>query len=124
MSVEDSGKEESVSVDVIQDQIDKIVLSIFEAMRSSPADSVVDDISNGIIESFHQASNAIDSLIGIDKTKREQEAIISEASREYVVRRSNVLKLESDLLRLNTLADSKLSEALDRHEASFPGESS
>lgn len=103
-------EESGVPVDVVEEQVDKLVLSIFEAMRCQPGTAVVDDVTNGIVETYNHTFKCIDNLLGMEKTKQQQETLIAKLSKEYAAKRESVLELESELLKLNSEADTKLNE--------------
>ncbi len=123
------------STDDVQDALDRLVLNIFEAVRSHPeavqaiSDTaiplseeerqqrilmVANEKSNMIIEAYKHALNTVDRLEGINRSREEQEKILQDLSNQYASHRENVLNLEQTLLQLSKDVDEKLEEELQK----------
>jgi hypothetical protein len=106
---EEGGAETPATIDQLHHQIDSIVLSIFEAMRSTDVNAAA-DTRTVLGESMRKASESVGRLNGINRTKGEQESEIVAASKEVSEVRERVLKLEADLIRMNETADELLGQ--------------
>jgi hypothetical protein len=65
-------KTESTTIEDVQDRIDKLVLGIFEAARGHNDVSTYQEKATTILSSYNQAIAAVNSLVGIEKTKEQQ----------------------------------------------------
>jgi hypothetical protein len=125
----------AASTDDVQDALDRLVLNIFEDVRSHPeAVQAISDIaiplseeerqqkilmvanekSNMIIEAYKHALNTVDRLEGINRSREEQEKILQDLSNQYASHRENVLNLEQTLIQLSKNVDEKLEEELQK----------
>lgn len=103
----------ATTVDDVHDLIDKLVLSIFETMRTSPDNYYDSDaIAANVGTIYKQTVAAIDNLTGINHKEEEQLATIKSLSEAYDESRKQVLLLESELIRLQNSVDIKLQEAM------------
>ena len=105
----------NVIIDDVQDQIDTIVLSVFQTMLAQSSvttdDSTnADQQSTNIVQAFQRCSTAINQLSGIDRSKEEQEDFLKQTNEEIIKTQSNVMKLEKELLALQETADKKLDQ--------------
>ena len=97
-------------MDSIHDQIDGLVLAVFEAMRNVSSSSA---FNGEQIEALYMSTNAqIDNLIGINRSESEQQLILDTISDEYAVTKASILAVEGELLSLQTKLDSRLHEVL------------
>ena len=111
-----------VSVDNVHDLIDKLVLNIFEAMRTGPENYPNGDaIANNIGSIYRETVAAIDHLIGIDHIKEDQLLMIKTLSESYDKSSQNVTRLESELIQLQSLIDLKLNETMQKLEGNERG---
>ncbi len=126
----------ATSIDDIQDALDRLVLNIFEAVRSHPAavqaisdnlsvqmsederqlklQMVANDKGNAIIDAYKHALSTVDRLAGIDRSREEQEKMLQDLSDQYASHRENVIKLEQTLIQLSNNVDQKLEEELKK----------
>lgn len=123
------------SIDDIQDALDRLVLNIFEAVRSHPAavqaisdtliqmseeerqqklQMVANDKGNAIIDAYKHALSTVDRLAGIDRSREEQEKMFEDLSNQYASHRESVIKLEQTLIQLSNDVDQKLEEELQK----------
>mmetsp|Transcript_7251 Transcript_7251/g.12057 ORF Transcript_7251/g.12057 Transcript_7251/m.12057 type:complete len:127 (+) Transcript_7251:116-496(+) len=104
----------ATSVDDLQNQIDQMVLTVFEAVRNaSSADADPSDQAGTILDLYNNAVNSVDSLVGIDRKEAEQLQQLDELSSSYEASRSNVLLLEQELLTLKCSIEDVLLKNLD-----------
>lgn len=101
----------NVSVDEIQNQVDALMLSIFEAMRNEASKSA-DEVSTEILQKYRKLNKSIDNLIGINRTKESQEIELLRISNVLQARRDTILSLEQSLLQRNSDISKKLSQIL------------
>ena len=123
------------SIDDVQDALDRLVLNIFEAVRSHPValqaisdtsiqmgeeerqqklQMVANDKGNAIIDAYKHALSTVDRLAGIDRSREEQEKMLQDLSDQYASHRENVIKLEQKLIQLGNTVDQKLEEELQK----------
>jgi len=109
-----NGQKAAVSVDDMHDLADKLVLNIFEAMRTSPENySDGDAIAKNIGSIYSKTVTSIDALIGIDRQKEDQLAMINELSDSYDKSIRHVMRLESELIQLQCTIDVKLKDTME-----------
>lgn len=100
-----------IGVDEMFGKVDSLMLTIFEAMRqttlegnSRSPDAVVSEIS-GLYE---DCAKSIDNLVGIDRSKDEQEKELLSISSDYSSRRIKVLQLTNKLQQMEGAIDEEL----------------
>lgn len=108
----------AATVDDIHDLADKLVLNIFEAMRTGPENYPDGEaIAKNIGSIYSDTIASIDTLVGIDHSKEAQLAMIKALSDNYDESRLHVMRLESELIQLQTTIDIKLKDAMDLLES-------
>lgn len=97
------------TVDNLHDQIDNLVLGVFESMRneSGAAPSVEAD-AKLIAVRYGEACQSIDNLIGINTTESEQLKKLSELSLQYEASKQRTMELQTSLLSLKANIDTRL----------------
>ena len=104
---------ESKSVDQLHDQIDAMVLSIFESMRNeSGATPSVQADSKLISTRYKEACNMVDNLIGINVTETEQMTELAELTDSFEASKARTFILQAQLCELKREIDEKLQVAL------------
>ena len=101
------------TIEEIQDCVDKLVLNIFEAARGHSDLSSGPQRSENLISVYRESVNSINRLVGIDKTKVQQELYLAELSTEYEGLKKDVLELEAKLKELIESTDQELDSLLD-----------
>lgn len=96
-------------MDELHDQIDALVLSVFESMRneSGPTPGVEAD-SKLIAERYGSVCDSVDHLIGIDRSEAAQMNKLAELSTEYEASKMRILHHESQLNAIKNQIDAKL----------------
>jgi hypothetical protein len=114
------------NVDDVQDAVDKLVLSVFDGMRSRADISLLstseEDWTNiqekhkeqvdKIANSFITATNHVNSLIGINRSKEDQVEELSILSNEYHATRLRILDHEKTLRDLSKQVDEVLLQVI------------
>ena len=103
----------STIIEEIQDCVDKLVLNIFEAARGHSDLSSGPQRSENLISVYRESVNSINRLVGIDKTKVQQELYLAELSTEYEGLKKDVLELEANLKKVIESTDQELDSLLD-----------
>lgn len=126
-------KGNSSTIEIVQDKVDKLVLTVFEAVighksliikqnnnndndNSTIIDvnkDLVDHHSKCIIEAYKESLNSIDNLPGINKTPNQQEEELALLSQQYSHSKNNVIQLENELKQLHANINNELNELLD-----------
>lgn len=98
---------EVVDVNMLQDDLDKLALSLFQAARSFESFQQTEEITlkqqtlqhntELISAAFERTSRHIESLIGLDKTPQQQEQELLVLSQEYNETKERIQKLEKQL---------------------------
>lgn len=100
------------SVDDVHKEIDRLMLSIFEAVRGheAPADGPGGTTAKcqEIVDRYNATLAAVDSLVGINRTKEEQEAEIRDLSEQCRLVRQRIMKHEDNLVAQRAAIDDKL----------------
>lgn len=115
--------ETAIKVDEIQDQVDKLVLSVFEAMRAGPAGNDASLVADGVMHQYRTALFSIDNLIGINRSEADQKMELEKLSCDYEASKSAVLNLEKELLDLSALVDDELMKTLQDESIGVGSES-
>ena len=126
-------KGNSSTIEIVQDKVDKLVLTVFEAVighksliikQNNDNDNdnntiidvnkdLVDHHSKCIIEAYKESLNSIDNLPGINKTPNQQEEELALLSQQYSHSKNNVIQLENELKQLHANINNELNELLD-----------
>lgn len=101
------------TIEEIQDCVDKLVLNIFEAARGHPDISSGPERSEILIKIFEESVDSVNRLVGIDKTRVQQESYLAELSAEYEGLKKDVLELEVELKKVVEVTDHELDGLLD-----------
>ena len=124
MDANESKGAEATSIEDVTMKLDALSLSIFEAVRGHQfapilkADSCpvlrefIENKAKDIIKAHSETVAAVENLAGIDKTKRDQEEIISQLSQELTARKRNIISLEKQLIFIADKIDAELDELL------------
>jgi hypothetical protein len=96
------------SVNDVEDSIDKLMLTIFETMRSDPSLNKSEEKSQEILDVYYTILNQVDHLVGIDKTKQEIENDAFEISKEYDLCKERILLKEKELREIQKSIKAKL----------------
>jgi hypothetical protein len=104
----------SATVDELHDQIDGLVLSVFESMRAaSGASPQVDQDSAVIMGKYAAACQTIENLVGINSTEADQLATLRDLSDRYAASKSRALSIQEKLLALKAEVDEQLEKELN-----------
>ena len=121
------------TIEDFQDKIDKLVLTVFEAVIGHKSlilkqsndnnndnnitidvnKDLVNHHSKCIVEAYKETLKSIDNLPGINKTVHEQEQELALLSQQYTNTKNNVIQLEKDLKQMHTNINNELNELLD-----------
>lgn len=99
------------SVDAVHDGIDKLILTIFDAMRNEEvtADSA-NQAAEVILAQYKSVKSNIENLPGISSTDEQLDLDIQAAQIECEKARSRILSLDNKLKDLGKAVDSRLLE--------------
>ena len=92
--------------------MDKLVLNIFEAARGHSDLSSGPERSKVLIGVYKESVHTINRLVGINKTKAQQELYLAELSAEYGSLKTDVLLLEAELKEVVERTDLELDTIL------------
>jgi hypothetical protein len=95
-------------VNDIEDLIDKLMLTLFETMRSDPSQNTVDGKSKEILFTYQQILLSLDHLIGIGKTKKDIDQDILAVSSEYEKCKQRIFEKETKLKEMSANITEKL----------------
>lgn len=103
------------SIDAIQDRIESLTESLFEAVRNYGEQNpgTKEKMSASIKTEYKTAIHEIDNLCGADRSLAEQESELNELSAIHSQLKSNILNLQEKLLTLNVASSSELSSILN-----------
>ena len=102
----------SITIEAIQDCVDKLVLNIFEAARGHSDLSSGPERSKVLIGVYKESIHTVNRLVGINKTKAQQELYLAELSVEYDSLKTDVLLLEAELKKVVERTDLELDTLL------------
>lgn len=97
-----------VAVDKLQDELDKLVLTVFEAMRGVSSKSDPEQESLNIIKAYDSTVESIENLIGINNSAAEQTSLLAELSQEFTETRDRISCIEKEIFALQHEIDLKL----------------
>jgi hypothetical protein len=88
------------SIDDVQDNLDAMILALFEAMRGASAFEALnsEQAAQPFLRSYFKTVDSIDMLRGIDKTRDEILNEIALVQRTYAESKRNVLRLQNELI--------------------------
>jgi hypothetical protein len=98
----------ATSIEGVQDCVDKLVLCIFEAARGHTDLSSATRKTQELIDVFRESVDTVNKLVGIDRTKAEQEDNLFRLSQEYESLKVEILILESELTKVIESTDREL----------------
>jgi hypothetical protein len=112
-----SGRDDSTAspptkIKDIHDCIDKMMLAVFEGARGHSAPSSSGERAQQMRESYEQSLEVIDRLLGVGRTKAEQEAQLAANETQLKLLRGEVLDLESKLRAVTDSIDVELESIL------------
>lgn len=102
------------SVDKVHDEIDGLVLAIFEGMRTcheNVGTSVEQSAADNIAVKYNATVDSIQKLVGIDRSEADQLKHLAELSIKYDLSKSRVLQLESTLIEIQRSVHEQLQNA-------------
>ena len=103
-------------IEDVQDRIDRLVLNIFEAARGHENPSSGASAAQQVLDSYVQAVDTVQLLVGIDKTKADQEIKLAALTAEYASLKLVLIGLEEELHQMIRKSDQDLDNLLDyRH---------
>lgn len=103
-------------IEDVQDRIDHLVLNIFEGARGHENPSSGAAAAQQILDSYVQAVETVQLLVGIDKTKADQEIKLAALTEEYSSLKLVLVGLEEELHEMMRKSDECLDNLLDyRH---------
>lgn len=112
MSGVDDRASKATTIEGVQDCVDKLVLCIFEAARGHTDPSSATRKTEELIDVFRESIDTVNKLVGIDRTKAEQEANLVQLSHEYQSLKVELLILESELTKVIENTDRELDTLL------------
>lgn len=104
---------DTTTIENVQDCVDKLVLNIFEAARGHTDPQSAPERSKQLIAVYKEAVESVDKLVGINKTKEQQEQCLSELSEQFNMLKTEVLMLEALLKTVIENTDVELDGLLD-----------
>lgn len=113
MSTELNNNADTTTIENVQDCVDKLLLNIFEAARGHSDPQSAPERSKQLIAVYKEAVESVDKLVGINKTKIQQEQYLSELSEQFTTLKTEVLMLEADLKTIIEKTDVELDGLLD-----------
>jgi hypothetical protein len=102
----------SANIEEVQDCVDKLVLAIFEAARGHSDPSNASEKANLLLAAYQESINSVDRLLGIDKTKDQQDQYLIEQTKEYEDLKMEIMELETELKKVADRASVELEELL------------
>jgi hypothetical protein len=102
----------SANIEEVQDCVDKLVLAIFEAARGHSDPSNASEKANLLMATYQESINSVDRLVGIDKTKDQQDQYLIEQTKEYEDLKVEIIELELELKKVADRASVELEELL------------
>lgn len=119
----------SIPVETFQENVEKLILSIFNASRAheeiasmpSPqhenlSEKVASEKAADIARTYEETISNIDELIGINRTQGEQEEEMRQLSALYGTSRTRVLQLELQLKEISKNIDQHLVHMLEKED--------
>jgi hypothetical protein len=112
-------------IEDVQDKVDKLVLTVFEAVlghkalilksddNDNPNKDLIDHHSKCIIQAYKDTLNSIDNLPGINKTRLQQEQELLSLSQQYINIKNDVTILENNVNSLHNNINNELQSLLD-----------
>lgn len=94
------------TIDDVQDCVDALVLSLFQAMQSTPETGA--QATDAFVEKYNKALDTIDMLAGITKSRADLIAEVQEVDARYAVCKQQVLQLEHELTSLSDTVEKEL----------------
>lgn len=98
------------SVNDLEDALDKMMLTIFETMRSDPNAMTSDDKAQEIVQFYYETLYRVDHLVGINQTATEIEEGMITLSEQYQQTTTNIFKLEDEIKVIRDKAKEKLNQ--------------
>ena len=93
----------------LQNAVDKLLLETFEVVRGhSDTSEIPFQKAIKLQVAYDEALKSVDELLGINKTKQEQEAYLQRAANEYEQLKQEVVALESKLRNVAGQVDAEL----------------
>lgn len=107
------------TVDDVQEQVDALLLSVFEAMRSISQDNAdVKLMTSTVLEKYATAQAAVENLKGINRSQTDRAAALRDATKKLDGVRFRVTELEARLLNLRSDIDSRIVDQLQHSNPS------
>lgn len=108
-------KMSSSSIDPIQDRIESLTVSLFEAVRNygDKNPDTKEKMTASIKNEYKAAIREIDNLCGADRSLAEQESELNELSATHSQLKTNILLLQEKLHSLNDASSSELASILN-----------
>ena len=119
------------TVDAVHDQLDALVLSVFEAIRghevavknAEKEEAVAGqikpalqrahrDVAKEVRVQYNATMARIDELVGVERTKAQQEELLERQDQEIVQLRDRVVQAEKNLLSKRNAIDKQLQTLL------------
>ena len=104
----------ATSVDDIHELADKLMLTVFEAMRGTNESCDTSEIADKIMNIYSTTTTSIDTLIGISRSQIEQESELLDLSNRLNEAKNNVKKCKSQLSEQLEKVDHGLIEVIQR----------
>ena len=99
------------SIDRVQNAVDKLILELFEVVRGhNDTTETPENKATKLTKAYTEALTSVDELLGIEKSKEEQEEYLEQASKEYEELKGQVLALEKNVRALVGHVDQELEQ--------------
>lgn len=104
----------SSSIDAIQDRVESLTASLFEAVRNygEKNPDTREKMTASIKNEYKAAIHEIDNLCGADRSLAEQESELNELSAKHFQLKTNILQLQEKLRTLNDTCSGELAVIL------------
>lgn len=108
--------ERFTTIDSVQEALDSLILSLFEAMRASNGEAQDSaEATESFAMQYVKTIDIIDSLVGIGKSKEELRAELHSVDREYKATADRVLDMQKELLTLESHIENRLNNEFSEY---------
>lgn len=108
-----------ISVDDLQFRIDKLMLTIFEAVRNEQNINISESDGGNIKIEYDIALSSIENLVAVDTNRNTQETRMEHLSNEINLSQQRILELENKIILLKQNIDGELVEVISRMMNTF-----
>eukprot|EP01039_Chlorochromonas_danica_P002150 gene2150-2345_t len=104
------------TIDDLQNKIDSLILSLFEAMRSPPEQTNVNQQTQAFVEKYYETVETIDNLVGIDRDRSGLQEEVEEVSGRFASCQARVMELQSALLATSQAVEEELNQVINSEQ--------